>query len=68
MDFKCYNSDYILTCLIWSFFIMLQNSGHFIITNFYSDYIYHLPEVIGSIHLIYADKELKPFLSRFCCW
>lgn len=50
------------------FFIMLQNSGHFIITNFYSVYIYHLPEVIGSIHLIYADKELKPFLSRFCCW
>ena len=44
---------------------MLQNSGHFIITNFYSVYIYHLPEVIGSIHLIYADKELKPFLSRF---
>ena len=47
------------------FFIMLQNSGHFIITNFYSVYIYHLPEVIGSIHLIYADKELKPFCLAF---
>lgn len=44
---------------------MLQNSGHFIITNFYSVYIYHLPEVIGSIHLIYADKELKPFCLVF---
>ena len=39
---------------------MLQNSGHFIITNFYSVYIYHLPEIADSIHLIYADNELEP--------
>ena len=27
---------------------------------FYLIYIYHLPEIADSIHLIYADNELEP--------